>query len=543
MFRNKTFACLTLLIILCGVLFFYKLGDRSFWDPDEPRYAQASYNMLKTKDYITPMFNGSERFDKPPLIYWLIAASYKVFGVNEFAARLPSAFGGLLIVILCFLFVRKYVSQSAGFISGCVLATCLEFIVLALICNTDMVLAFFICLACVIFYVSYKKRGLFWINLLFYLLLGISVLTKGPVSLVVVGLVILVFLSIKKDISYLLRMNIPLGLVILFFVITPWFFVTLKTYGLEYFQTFFVKHNFSRFTSSSFQHAKPFYYFLVVTVIGFLPWSFFILPAFAQTKSSLKNNDGKSDILKFCVVWFSVIVVFFTFSKAKLPTYILGSFVPLSIIVGIFIEDFLKHSLSKFADSMFNFFSGFLLVVWPFVGVILYFVCKKRIPDLSQIYVIEMVVFMFIVWLCLVYLRFKNRNRLFFTAFIVSIVSMKILAEFLVIPKLDEVRSTKLISNILKAKVQNVEGYKLCSWAVSRPSFVFYMGQNVKEVCDIRSFEERFNGTDTVLCLIRAKKYNDLKNELDKEKIITNIYEAVSTKEFVIISNKPMVRK
>src|SRR4028118_1348782 len=99
---------LSWVLLLCGVAFCWHLGSIGLVDETEPLFAEASRQMVETGDWVTPYYNGNTRFDKPPLVYWLMAIGYQTIGVNEWAVRLPSAVAATLLTIFGFLTLRKF---------------------------------------------------------------------------------------------------------------------------------------------------------------------------------------------------------------------------------------------------------------------------------------------------------------------------------------------------------------------------------------------------------------------------------------------------
>ncbi|MFH1406729.1 MAG: glycosyltransferase family 39 protein [Candidatus Omnitrophota bacterium] len=316
---------LVLIIILAAYgIFFFRLGERSLWDPDEPRYAQAAREMLETGDFITPTFNHELRFDKPPLTYWLITLAYKIFGVSEFSARFFPALFGLGTIFLTYLIATVLADKKAGFISAAVLATSAEFAVLSRVCTPDIILCFFITLAVFLFL---KKR-----LILSFGAMALAVLTKGPVGLVLPALIFGMFILFAKKREYAPPKDIFIGGALFLILALPWYYLVISQHGKGYVESFFVFHHLERFFSSEFHHSEPFYYYIPMFLAGFLPWSVF-LPWAIKNKPKL-----------FLILWAAVPFVLFSLSKAKIPNYILPMFPAAAIMVGDFIE---KRKLEK----------------------------------------------------------------------------------------------------------------------------------------------------------------------------------------------------
>ena len=181
--KNET-TLVFILIALCLLLFFLRLGARPLWDVDEGKHAVTSMEMVRSGDWITPTFNGEPFFDKPVLFNWLEALAFLVFGFTEFAARLPAAILGTGCVLVTYLLGRKLANATVGFLAGAILATAVEFIILSRTVVHDISLVFLVTLALYLFYFAYQDIRHRQRNLLFlYAAMGLAVLAKGPLGL------------------------------------------------------------------------------------------------------------------------------------------------------------------------------------------------------------------------------------------------------------------------------------------------------------------------------------------------------------------------
>src|SRR5579883_713054 len=187
------------LAILCYVLFFYSLAGIGLIGPDEPRYASIAREMLSSGDYITPRLYGTGWFEKPPLMYWIAAAGYRIFGNTETGARFPSALGATLCVFLVYWCGRRLWGRAAGFLSALVLATSIGSFAFARAASMDMPLTACLTAALVFFLVGFneptpKRRKYFYA---FYAALGMGVLAKGPVAVLLPAISLAGFLLLR----------------------------------------------------------------------------------------------------------------------------------------------------------------------------------------------------------------------------------------------------------------------------------------------------------------------------------------------------------
>jgi len=213
--KNKEILLIFLLILLCFTLFFLHLGARPPWDTDEGMHASTSKDMVLSGDWITPTFNGENFYDKPVLHNWFVSLSFLIFGFTEFAARFPAAILGLGGVILTYLLGRKMFGPMAGFLSGAVLVTNVEYTLLSRSVIHDISLAFFMTLALFLFYMGWvddKNRRKYFLT--FYASIGFTVLAKGPVGVLLPALIIGFFLLLKKRLNFWREMEIGLGILL-----------------------------------------------------------------------------------------------------------------------------------------------------------------------------------------------------------------------------------------------------------------------------------------------------------------------------------------
>ena len=307
---EKPFLTISILLVLCAYLFFFRLGNMALTDPDETFYAQTAKEMLHRGDWATPYIYGKPQFEKPILIYWLVASSYKIFGINETSARLPSAIFGLLGVIAMYLLGKLLFNKRAGFLSAIILATNAEYIILSRACITDMVLTVLMLAGTLFFFYGYLKEKSY-----FYILssaaFALAVLTKGPIAILLPAIIFLSFLFITKDLGALKKM--PLGWCILVFILVagPWYLLAYKIHGKEFIDAFFGFQNVTRFMQSEHKIGSQFYYNIPVVFAGFFPWSVFLPLGFWYFfKRSVSGRDTERAMPIFVLIWFFVILYF-----------------------------------------------------------------------------------------------------------------------------------------------------------------------------------------------------------------------------------------
>ena len=368
------------LILLIGAAVWLRLGSTGLLDETEPLFAEAARQMQITGDWVTPYFNETTRFDKPPLIYWLMALCYEVLGVNEWAARFPSALSATLLTLFGFWTLRRFgwprpeaTSLSASlstdlslrrsaWIGSAMMVLNLQTIAWGRIGVSDLLLSGCMSSALLAFFWGYalpdraQAGRWYWAV---YGLSGLAVLTKGPVGALLPGLIILAFLLYTGNLGLLREMKL-LGGSLLFLLITlPWYVLVIWANGEAYIQSFFGYHNLERFTRVVNSHWAPPWFYLAVMPIAFLPWSVYLPVAIARLRfwrlRDWRAQPRSTHLGIFALIWFGVVFGFFTLAATKLPSYMIPLLPAAAILVGLFWSDqYLSPYLSPSANRPAN---------------------------------------------------------------------------------------------------------------------------------------------------------------------------------------------
>ena len=332
---EKPVVVILLLLVLSIYLFFFHSGRMALTDPDETFYAQAAKEMIQKGEWLTPMLYGKPQFEKPILFYWLLEASYKTFGINEFAARFPSGLFGFLGLAAIYLLGRLLFNNRVGVFSAIALATNLEYLMLANACVTDMALSTLMLLGVLFFfYGQIRKKDYFYV--LSSAAFAFAALTKGPIGILLPCFIIFVYLLLTKDSALLKKLKpILLSSVVFVLIALPWYIVMYKLHANSFLDEFFGFHNITRFLTPEHKIGSGIYYNIPIVFGGFFPWSAFLPFGFWQM---FKSKERRASL--FILLWFFIIFIFFSVSSTKLPTYIFPSFISLALIVGKLWDDF-----------------------------------------------------------------------------------------------------------------------------------------------------------------------------------------------------------
>lgn len=315
-------------------MFFVALGRLPLIEPDEGRNAEVAREMLAKGDWITPHFDNFSYLDKPPVLFWAIAGSFKVGGVTQASARFPSALAALLTVFLAWFLARRMFGDSTGLYAGIVFATSPLVVIFAREVIFDMMLTLFVTAAMICYWLreaGTEQRKL--LDILFFAALGLATLTKGPVGFLLPLLSIGAYQALRGKFGRLKNLNWGLGLVIFFAVTLPWF-IPVSVRHPDFPGYAFWNESLQRFATGHAHRTGPVYYYLIIYFAGFLPWGFFLLYALIHRINRWRElRQERHAPALFLLSWVGVIFVFFTISQSKLPGYFLPAMVPLSILM------------------------------------------------------------------------------------------------------------------------------------------------------------------------------------------------------------------
>lgn len=338
-YRTSLILHLAVLLVLCGLLFFSSLSRIPFFNKGEPREAIVVQKILLDGHWLFPLRAGNEIPSKPPLFHWVGALVSLAWGkATEATVRLPSALFAAMSVIALYLLGRRIFAPPVALLGGVLLATSVGFQGEAIAARVDMTLAFFVTVTLILFYslfAGYLKGEAAWY--LFYLLLGIGVLAKGPVGLILPGMVIAAFLLLQKRWDLLSRFAFHKGVLLTLIIPVSWYGLALIRGGEGFYDRQILHENLARFFvhgEGGTGHQKPFYYLFPYLIAGGLPWTL-LLPFVAIDwfrKKTFRENGPL-----FLMLWAGLVLLFFSVSAGKRSDYLLPLYPPLSLLIGLWL--------------------------------------------------------------------------------------------------------------------------------------------------------------------------------------------------------------
>ena len=343
--RTTLALSLGLLLLTAALLFFADLGRLPLIEPDEGRNAEVGREMLVSGDWITPHYNGFVYLDKPVVYFWMVAASFKTFGISESAARLPSALMAAATMLLVWFLARRMFGDSAGLRAGLIFAACPLALVLAREVIFDMTLTFLVTVAMVAFWLAEEsdfRRP--WFDVLMFAAMGLAVITKGFVGILIPLIAALIYEVARGRTREWLRLRWGWGLLVLLAAALPWF-IAVSVRNPDFPRYAFWNESMKRFSTAASHRGGGVAYYIPVFLGGFFPWSFFLLlAAWHRLRRWREIRQEAGQPVLFLLSWAAWVFVFFTLSHSKLPTYFLPAIVPLSILMGLVWRDVGKEA-------------------------------------------------------------------------------------------------------------------------------------------------------------------------------------------------------
>ncbi len=519
----RTGTSVIILALFSAFLFLVGLGAMPLTDPDETFYAETAKEMLDRGEILTPYIFGKPQFEKPPLYYWLVMASFKMFGVNEFSARFPSAAAGVFGVIGVYLLGSALVNRKTGFLAGIVLATCVQYLVLSRGCVTDILLGVTTLYAFLFFFYAYlSEYGKTKWYLLSAACLGLAVLTKGPVGFLLPAAVIILYLLFTGEFRRLKEIPVFRGAVIFLIIALPWYVLMYMGHGMKFLDVFFGFHNIVRFLHPEHSSGDVFYYYAPIIAAGFLPWTIFLPMGIWQSLREKAPAIKKTNL--FILLWFLVITVFFSISRTKLPTYVFPAYPALALLSGRMWDAFSSGEFTRKMKIGMN-VSAILLPAVMVVGAIASYllmnyatvsngITKVRYPSAAFPALIAGLAFSAsIFFFSSAVLRRKYSLAL--TFLIISFVIFAVPLTYIILPRIGQYESSK--AEAAKLLELAKPGERIGAETKYVRGVAFYTG--IEDVLDVHPHHvitDFLDKKERVWCLIKEKNHRQLYE--DKEK-------------------------
>jgi 4-amino-4-deoxy-L-arabinose transferase-like glycosyltransferase len=320
-----------LVLVVLYVCLFSGLGALGLVGPDEPRYAAIARAMAETHDWVTPRLWGAPWFEKPVLYYWAAGIAMRIFGVSEFAARLPSALGALLTVLaVAWTALRSY-GIGAAWYALLMLPTSVAMIGFARAATPDMLFSGLLTAAMAVAGEMLQKSPPRTVaRIAFGFFLGAAVLAKGPAAVILAGGATLLWAGLARQWRAPFRFLHPLVIAAFCATALPWY-VLCAMRNRDFLHVFLWHHNFERYLTPVFEHPQPFWFFGYVLLLALIPWIWVFGTVCTGIRLDKKQMNSQGALFG---CWTAFTVLFFSFSQSKLPDYILPAIPLLFVLLG-----------------------------------------------------------------------------------------------------------------------------------------------------------------------------------------------------------------
>jgi len=507
---NKNHRSVVLLVTAAAsALLLWDLGALSQFTRAEVYFAETAREMLVSGDWITPRFCEQIFFDKPPGTYWLIALSFKLLGLTESAARLPSALGGILTVALTAFFASRHYGKRAGVIAGLALLTSFGFWSFARYAMSDALLTLFVAAAMFSYIEALGPTPHWrWLVVAGHASTAIALNIKGPVAPVLATLAIGSCVLIFRHREWK-RLFYPPALLVLFAIGVPWYIAILYIHRSTFFDSFLVTENLSRFFGGKYANHQPVTYYLGVILGLFFPWSLW-LPSSAALLLKQDSPDPARRITWFLIFWAATTAGFFTLSGCKLDYYLLPAFPAMAVLAGAGLSK-LSSDPSVFSGSR-RIFTAFTAASFAVISFAFFKNSRILFPDLG-VYTHFGISLATILGAVLIICTLPSRNgKALPFLMVITMASVFVLLNQLQLPALTRYQTIpRFARNIARADYNQQyrvgAGFELAIW---HPDVRFYTGLPVEPLENQPAAENFVNAPGPALLMLPEEDLDDV---------------------------------
>jgi 4-amino-4-deoxy-L-arabinose transferase-like glycosyltransferase len=481
-----------MLLILLVFLLLFRLGATPIYILDEARNSECAREMMQRNDWIVPTFNGELRTDKPPLHYFFMIISYKIFGVNEFAARFFSTTMGLLTVLITYFYTKRLLNAFTAFCTVVVLVSSTHFLFEFRLAVPDPYLIFFITLGLFSAFTWLRENNIPQLYIA-AAALGLAILAKGPVALALPGLCVLLWIAFTKKWRTIFTWHLITAFVLICVITLPWYIAVDRATHGEWTKGFFIENNLNRFSSPQEGHGGFFLLPVLFVVIGLLPFMSFIGEAIKQRKKVFQKP-----LVNFSLVIVLLFLAFFSISSTKLPNYPMPCYPFAAVILGSFIASLLNNEI---ASKKYPYFIILLFtLIIPIAG---YFAIAKEAEtrEINWLSLFLLITPFILILAILTKSNWQKRLSAIFVAYsIFNIVGLHFFY-----PALYAQNPVAKTIDIVK-QYSNVYAYNIFN-----PGYRFYLNKNIPRTWDVRILKHWLDSTKHAIVITRTSYLDSLK--------------------------------
>ncbi len=502
--------------------------------PDEPRVAEIAREMWQSGDYVVPRLNEKPFLEKPPLYYWSVASVFSIAGrANAALSRIPSFLFGTGIILFTYALGILLFDRKTGIASAMIALTTHQFLAAEYKCLIDTSVSFFIIASFYFFMRGYLNRGGKTFNyLLMYAMWALAFLSKGPISLVIICPVILMFLFSEKNLHELKEMKIAVGALLFFLIATPWFYLLWQKGGSSYFYFYFVENHWNRFFSASLGHKQSFFYYFPKIFEILFPWSICLPFVIFNTVKSLNDKNYEHRQSLFLISIFAFIPFFIlSIPSTKRSLYLLPVVPAFSLLTAEWMMgNYLLLKPGKFLNLFEKIFTTAFVIIASVMTIRWIWISgfQTKVSLISFILIISIISALF-------FSLSSDYKNLFISLFLISAV---LLASYFNL-KYETSWVKKTYYNVARSIKSNVKddstlrGYDLSENDMSIP---FYLGKTFIEDKSWNTVTSNLRNKEDVLYLVNDDTLEDIFSILPHGVHITSLGN-VDRSSYFLISN------
>ncbi|WP_346863710.1 glycosyltransferase family 39 protein [uncultured Draconibacterium sp.] len=479
---------LPILLFLFALLVYvsYSWGV-SIYILDEAKNATCAREMFESNDFFVPTFNNVLRTDKPPLHYFFMMLSYAIFGVNPFAARFFSAVFGALTILITYLFTKKFLDKRAALFTTLVLLASIHLSLQFHLAVPDPYLIFFFTATLFLFYLALKTNKLSHV-ILMYAAIGLGTLSKGPVAILLPGLIFLLYLIFSKQFKWKIIASLKpfLGVLIVLAIAVPWYLVNGLHTNWEWTRGFFLKHNVNRFSGAMEGHGGIFLITFLYVFAGLFPFALFFPQVFKEAYKNKSNN-----FILFNLIAGLTVVVFFSVSQTKLINYTVPSYPFIAVLTGYYFAFKLQTFRQIRTNYFFLLFLGILIPIGGFIGL-------KYDPSLAPVN--TQALWFAVLPLGLICAYFFRKEIVKFILLIGATTLLTACVFFaIVFPVFDQ-------QNPVVQSLPLLKGKEVVYFEKFNPSYSFYLKKKIEKI-EANQMDDFFNSNPEGVIISTKKRY------------------------------------
>jgi 4-amino-4-deoxy-L-arabinose transferase-like glycosyltransferase len=510
-----------LVLIAVSLPYCINLGRSSIWDANEAFYAETPREMLVTGDYIAPQFNFQPRTQKPPLTYWIILISYKLFGVGEFAVRLPSALAALGTLLFSYGTARLLFGSRAALFAAIITGTTARIFILARRLPIDILLLLFLTAAFFFLIRAIQKddrRN--WVFV--YMCISLGFLTKGPIAVVIPAGTYLAWSlwgdrsathgssgRVRTVMHRLGAARLKTGIPIFACIVLPWYVIVYMRYGWTYISPFFLRDNLGRFALEALGPSRGVLYYVSVLGSDFFPWSILTLAAIYFLWKYRKTGAFSNRFsVQFPLIWCALIFVLFSLSKNKQEYYIAPMYpIAAALLAGIVDKSAVPIEKRQKSDGIALWFwiFGLLAVLLLFLSSVIPFALSTFMPGIPPVlHYSPSIVFLTGV-LLLAWGMIRREQIWCFFVLSASLWAIYMVCALLYLPALEAFRPVKSFCRVINTQIS--AGDEAGFYGTALPSMAFYLRRPIFEENNPEEMLHRLQSGKRVFCILSQQDF------------------------------------